>query len=344
MRNFFNSVIKIIIFLSIIHALSCSNSPESVYKRMLNKYEKDKSGNISLMAEKFLMAFSDFQQSSDDIFFNKSVILSINGNNIKILFPESIKIDGDKSLAENIMFADINKTSVILGNNKGFCLFDKDGEPRTVYKTEKKEKIDAIALKDKNVVYLSQGKIFEMSPADKKVKRMDPGEYHPPYKKFFRSSTLSSEKFIALSTGIAGSYYISLFNAETGISIMKYIAASSAEMNINGNYLSYVKGGTGNWSVEKYEIPSKKRDRVKGVGKIDNIFIARDGFITLSGRKIIIENFSGEKGIMPQEWNIIGTCRNSVLIEYGKIVYVIDFPVLLEKIKEFNKKTGEKTS
>jgi len=126
--------------------------------------------------------------------------------------------------------------------------------------------------------------------------------------------------------------------------LIKNISATSSEMNINGNHLLCVKGGTGNWSIEKYELPSKKRDRIKSVGKIDNIFIARDGFITLSGRKFIIENFNGQKGIMPQEWNIIGTCRNSVLIEYGKTVYVIDFPVLLEKIKEFNTKTGEMMS
>ena len=343
MQYFFN-VIKLFILSMIIIFLSCSNSPESVYNRMLDKYEKGQSGNITLMAEKFLMAFSEFQIGYDNVFFNKSLILSINGNNIRIIFPESIKIDGDKSLAENIMFADINKNSVILGNNKGFCIFDKDGDPHTVYKTEKKEKIDALALKDKNVIYLSQGKIFEMSPSDKKIKRMDSGEYHPPYKKYFRSSIFSTDKYIALSTGIAGSYYISVFNTETGGSLIKNISATASEMGFNGNYLFYIKGGTGTWSVEKYEIPSKKRDRLKSIGKINNVFIASDGFITMNGKKFVIENFNGEQGIMPQEWNILGTCRNMVLVEYGKVVYIFDFPVLLQKIREMNGKTGEKLS
>jgi hypothetical protein len=344
MKIYKRLAIQILIFTFITLSISCSNSPESVYKRMLDKYENGKNGNITLMAEKFLQAFSLFQVNNDDIFFNKSLILSIQGNHIKIVLPEKINLKGDKSISENIMFADINNDNIMLGNNKGFCVFDKDGDPHTVFKTEKKDKIDAIALKNKNVVYLSQGKIFEMSPGDKKVKRMDSGEYHSPYKKYFRSSLITSEKYIALATGIAGSYYISVFDGINGLSIVKNIAASSSELNINGNSLSYVKGGTGNWSVEKYEIPSKKRNHVKGVGKIDNIFIAKDGFITLSGKKYSIENFSGEKGIMPHEWNIIGTCRNTVLIEYGKIVYVIDFSLLLHKIKDFNAKTGGKMS
>ena len=107
---------------------------------MLKKYEKGKSGNITLMAEKFLMAFSEFQVGYDDIFFNKSVIISIKGDDIKIVFPENITLNGDKSISENIKFADINNDIVILGNNKGFCVFDKDGDPHTVYKMEKKEK------------------------------------------------------------------------------------------------------------------------------------------------------------------------------------------------------------
>jgi len=47
---------------------------------------------------------------------------------------------------------------------------------------------------------------------------------------------------------------------------------------------------------------------------------------------------------MPQDWNILGICRNAVLIEYAKAVYIIDFPLLLQKIIELNKKTGEKIS
>ena len=343
-KNFKIRIVQLIIFSAVIAAASCSNSPESVYERMLDKYEPGKGGNITLMAEKFLMAFSEIKVNYDDLFFNKNVILSVKGDDIEIVYPDSVSIQGDKSIGENISFADMNDENIVLGNNKGFCVFDKDGDPHTVYKSEKKERIDAVALKSKNIIYLSEGKMFEMSYVDKKVKRMDSGEYHSPYKKYFISSLVVSDKFIALATGIAGSYYISIFDSNSGNSMMKNISASSSELNMADNSLSYVRGGTGSWSVERYEIASKKRTQVKGVGKIDNIFIAKDGFITVSGKKNIIENFSGEKGIMPQDWNIIGVCRNAALIEYGKVVYIIEFPLLFQKIKELNEKTGEKKS
>jgi len=344
MKIFKIRIAQLIVFSAVFITASCSNSPESVYERMLDKYEAGKGGNITLMAEKFLMAFSEIKINYDDLFFNKSVVLSVKGDNIEIIYPDSISIKGDKSISENISFADMNDENIILGNSKGFCVFDKDGDPHTVYKSENKERIDAVALKNKNVIYLSEGKMFELASGEKKVRRMDSGEYHSPYKKYFRSSMVVSDKFITLVTGIAGSYYISIFDVSSGTSLMKNISASSSELNMNDNNLSYVRGGTGSWSVEKYEIPTKKRSQVRGVGKINNIFIARDGFITVSDKKYIIESFSGEKGIMPQDWNIIGICRNAALIEYGKVVYLIEFPLLLQKIKELNEKTGEKFS
>ncbi len=343
MKNYKNSVIMIILLISAGITTSC-NSPESVYERMLSKYENGKAGNMTLMAEKFLMAYSENKINYNNLFFNKSMILSISNNDIKIIYPESISIKGDKSIGENISFADMNEENIVLGNNKGFCVFDKDGDPHTVYKSDKKERIDAVSLKEKNTIYLSEGKIFELSHGDKKVKRMDSGEYHSPNKKYFRSSMLTSDKYIVLATGIAGSYFISVFDGISGSSIMKNITASSLELNMSENNLSYVRGGTGSWSVERYELSSKKRTQVRGVGKVENIFIAKDGFITISGKKYLIESFGGEKGIMPQDWNIIGICRNAVLIEYGKIVYIIEFPELLKKIKELNEKTGEKIS
>lgn len=331
------AVITALLFFSV----SCSNSPESVYERMLDKYEDGKGGNITLMAEKFLMAFSEIKVNYEDLFFNKSVILSVKGDNIDIIYPDDISIKGDKSIGENITFADMNEENIVLGNSNGFCVFDKDGDPHTIFKPEKKERIDALALKSKNIIYLSDGKMFELSYGDKKVKRMDSGEYHSPYKKFFRSSIFVSDTYIALSTGIAGLYYISIFDGISGNSLMKNISSSSSELNMNESNLSYVRGGTGSWSVSKYEIPTKKRIEIKGVGKIDNIFIAKNGFITISGKKYLIENFNGEKGLMPQDWNILGVCRDMVLVEYGKVVYLLDFTILLEKIKEMNSKTGE---
>ena len=322
----------------IIIGLICSNSSKSVYERMVKNYDAESGDNITQIIEMFLTAFSKTSVDSGHIFFNKSVVLSLK-DNIEVVYPEKIILNADASIKDNITFADMNKDCIVLGNNNGFCIFNDDGNPYSVYKSEKKERIDAIALNGKDVVYLANSKMFKMPHEDKKITRMDSGEYNSPYKKYFKSSILVNDKFIILNIGIAGSYYINVFNAENGNSLKKNISASSLEFNVNDANLLYVRGGTGKWSVEKYEIPVKKRSNIKNLGWINNIFIAQDGYIIVQNKNYIIESIANnEKGYLPHDWNIIGICRNIVLIEYGNIVYLIEFPLLLDKIIELNKK------
>ena len=317
--------------------LFCTPSPKSIYERMLKNYNAERGDDITPITEMFLIAFSESKVEYEYIFFNKSVVLSLK-DNIEIVYPGKIILNGDESIKENISFADMNKDSIVLGNNKGFCIFNADGNPTTIYKSENKERIDAIALQDKDVVYLANSKMFKMSHEDKKVARIDSGEYHPPYKRYFKSSILVNEQFIILNIGIAGSYFINVFNADDGSSVMKNISASSLEFNLNDKDLLYVRGGAGKWSVANYEIPTKKRSDIKNIGWISNIFIGRDGFIIMKDKKNIIESFNNEKAYLPSDWNIIGICRNTVLIEYDNTVYLIDFSVLLNKIIDLNKK------
>jgi hypothetical protein len=315
--------------------LFCSKSPKSVYERMLKQYEEEK-GDITPILEMFLKAFSETTINSDHIFYNKSVVLSLR-DHVEIVYPKKVVLKGDDSIKDNISFVDMNKDCIVLGNNNGFCIFSIDGNPYSIYKSEKKERIDALALNGKDVVYFANNKMFKMSHEDKQSTRMDSGEYHSPYKKYFKSSMLINDQFIVLNIGIAGSYYLNVFNAESGNSLMKNISASSLEFNIKDKDLLYVRGSTGKWSVERYEIPIKKRSSVKNIGWINNVFIAQDGFITIQDKNNIIESINNERAYLPRNWNIIGICRNMVLIEYGGVVYLIDFPVLLARAIEMNK-------
>ena len=339
-------IIKIIIAIFITAAilftgLFCSNSPKSIYERALKKYDTAKGDSPAQITELFLAAFSSAAVDNEHIFFNKSVVLSLK-DVIEVVYPKRVILKGDESIKENISFADMNNDCIVLGNSKGFCLFNKSGDPYSIYTSEKKERIDAIALKGKDVFYLSSSKISKRSHEDEKITRIDSGEYNSPYKKYFKSSTLGNDQFIALNMGIAGSYYINVFDGETGSSVMKNISASSLEFNINDKDLLYVRGNTGKWSVEKYEIPTKKRSSIKDIGWINNIFIAGDGFIIVQDKNCIIQGFNKGRAYLPNLWNVIGICRNIVLIEYGTTVYLVDFPVLLERIIELNSKVDLK--
>lgn len=332
----------ILICLLPVFLLSCSITSEGKYEDILEKYTKGDLSDTSVITEKILELFSSQSVTSDNLYFNKSTVITGSGSDISLLFPQEVKLNADKIISDNILYADAGRNRIVLGNSKGFCVFDSDGDPVNVYMADKKENIDASAIRGDNAVFLSGGILQELSGDEKKVRKIDPGIYTPPYKKLFRSAMISSEKYYGLITGIAGSYYISIFDAASGSSIVKNIASSSFEFNIKDDYVLYIRGGTGVWSVVRFDIPAKKRNELKTLGKITDVYMGETGFVYISEKRTFIENLSGEKWEAPAELDVRGICRDSVLVQFKSRIYIIEFNVLYERIKEFSQaKTGK---
>ena len=289
-------------------------------------------------------------ESFGDSFSFGTWIDSINGKKKKrMLFIIPVKREGKatelineflKKRGNLVYKGTMGYKVITFRNKKGAFLFRND----KFYMADSKEKIDASAIRGDNAAFISGGSIQELSGAEKKVKKLDPGVYTPPYKKLFRSAMISTDTYFGLITGIAGSYYISIFNASSGSSLVKNIASSSFEFSMKGDYILYVRGGTGVWSVVKYDIPAKKRNELRTLGKITDIYLAEEGFIYISEKRAYVENLSGERWEAPAELDVKGICRNMVLSDYNGKTYIIDFNVLFEKVKEFSQAKDSKKS
>lgn len=338
----FSELVSIFLLSSLF--LSCSFTSSGKYSDLLEKYAEGDLSDTSVITEAILEGFSTTSLSSGNLFISKSAVITGSGSDISLIYPEEIKLHADKIISDNISYADAGKNMIVLGNSRGFCVFDMDGDPVNVYMADSKEKIDASAIRGDNAAFISGGSIQELSGTEKKVKKLDPGVYTPPYKKLFRSAMISTDTYFGLITGIAGSYYISIFNASSGSSLVKNIASSSFEFSMKGDYILYVRGGTGVWSVVKYDIPAKKRNELRTLGKITDIYLAEEGFIYISEKRAYVENLSGERWEAPAELDVKGICRNMVLSDYNGKTYIIDFNVLFEKVKEFSQAKDSKKS
>jgi len=333
-----------LIFLIPLFILSCSITSEGKYEDILEKYKEGELSDTSLITEAILELFSSVSVNSDNLYYNKSTVIAGSGSNISLVFPREVKLNADKIISDNILYADAGAERIVLGNSKGFCVFDRDGDPVNLYMADKNERIDASAIRNENAVFLSGGSLRELSGEEKKVNKADPGLYTPPYKKLFRAAMISTDKYYGLITGIAGSYYISIFDVVSGSSIVKNITSSSFEFSIRGDDVLYVRGGTGVWSVVKFEIPVKKRNELKKLGKISDVYIGESGFIYISEKRTYIETFEGEKWAAPAEFDVRGICRDSALVQYKGRTYIIDFNVLYNRLKEFSQADGLKSS
>ncbi len=315
---------------------SCCGSAEKNYQKLFEKYASGEKTDPDELYETLLEAYSISSHSSDKIFFTKNLVLLKGGDEPEVIYPLSITLSADESIEENLSFAGINAGYVLLGNNKGFCVFNDDGDPVAIYKAGTRETIDAMAMRNENVVFLSSGRLYEFNISSRQTRTFISGDFASTSKKFFRAFIQSSDKYSALITGIAGSYFISVYDTYSGELRMKNVDSSAFDFSINGNSLYYLRGGAGNWAVSKYDVISKNRTQIRQFSHLENFVISENGFVAIADGKGRIESFNGEKLSLPGGWSVKGSCGNILLIEYDDEIHLIDFNILVQKLKEIS--------
>jgi hypothetical protein len=329
-------ITRLIIFILFPLFITSCGSAEKEYSRLLEKTARGEKTNTAGLYTALLKAFSITSHKSDKIFFTKNLVLLSRADKPKVIYPLNITLNADYSIEENISHAGLNSRYVLLGNNKGFCVFNDDGDPIAIYKSGAKERIDAIAMQNENVVFLSGNRLHEFNISSRQTRPFITGDFSSPSKKFFRAFILSAEKYSALITGIAGSYYISVYDTLNGSLWMKNIESSTFDFSIKGSDLYYLRGGAGNWSVSRYDLLSKNRTQIRQISSLENFVISESGFVTVSDGRGRIENFSGEKALLPEEWAVKGSCRSILLVEYKSRLYLIEFDTLMQRLREIS--------
>jgi len=327
--------VKFLFFVSFLFIISCSFSKEGKYRDLLKDYKEGKISDVSEISKFIINNFALLSFENRGYFFNKSVVLK-SGSRISFLFPKNTTLKGSGFSLENVSFADINAERALIGNDGSFGVFDLDGNLRFFYNTEKNYSIDGLSLRGNEALLFEGNRLKIFNPEDKSFKNFTNGVYSPPYNKFYKSMILSSDKYISLITGIAGAYYINVFDSKTGNPLVNNMSASSFEFNQSGDYIIYVRGTTGNWAVVKFDIVEKTRSEILSLSKLSDLFIGQSGFIYISDNRLYIVNLKGEKYDIPMDINVKGICRNTVLVEYDSKIYLIDFDVLMERIREFH--------
>lgn len=334
-KGFFKKIIYIFLLTLIIP--SCGKSPVEKYHKAIESYLEGNLDRGSLEVS-FFRAFGIEKSGSETLFFNKRVILNSSDESIEIVFPEKIKLKIEDSIKGNIEYADTGEEIIVLGNKASFYIFNKDGKYVASYKVNEKEKIDAIAASGKAVFFLMNHEVYsfnwETGISDKLVE----GTFPPPYKIYFKADMIVQGNYLALITGIAGSYYISIINTETASVKMKNIAASSFEFAFTEDEVICIKGSSGKWSLNRYEYKLKSREKLTPIGKLSGIFLTQHGYIVQDGDDLTIYDFDNNSVDVPFDCSISGRSRNSLIFRFDKNNYIIDFEDFKRETSEFNRK------
>lgn len=325
-------------FLILIPVLTgCGKNDVEKYHKALEDY-LEKGLDAASVEEAFFKAFGEEKPGSETLFFNKRVILNSVNDSIEIVFPEKVRLKIDESIKGNVEYADAGAEIIVLGNKSGFHVFNIKGDFLASYTTAGKEKIDAVAAADGRVFFLMDHVLYTYNPQDGETGKLVEGTFPPPYRIYYKADMIIQGNYLAIITGIAGTYYISVINTEIPSVKMKNIAASSFEFAFTEDEVICIKGTSGKWSLNRYEYKAKSNERLTPLGRLSAIYLTQDGYILEQDDEIKIYDYNNNRISVPFECAVSGRSRNSLIVRFNKNNYIIDFSLFSREIAEFNKK------
>lgn len=315
----------------------CGKNPVEKYHSAVDDYLKKKAESAAVQ-EAFFKAFGQEKPGSETLFFNKRVILNSVNDSIEIVFPDNVKIKIDDSIKGNVEYADTGTEIIVLGNKSGFYVFNIKGDFLASYKITGGEKIDAVAVSGTSVLFLMGHVVYSYNPQDGKAEKLVEGTFPPPYRIYYKADMIVQGNYLAVITGIAGTYYISVINIDTPSVKMKNIAASSFEFAFTEDEVICIKGTSGKWSLNRYEYKNKSNERLTPLGRLSAIYLTQHGYILEQDNDIFIYDFDNNRITVPFDCTVSGRSRNSLILRFNSNNYIIDFSVFSREITDFNKK------
>ncbi len=326
--------IAVLLFIQALLTGGCSKTPLEKYSVVLDRFAAENKIELSVLTESFLDAFSTRSVMTEDSFINKNVIISEDGEHTLLVYPRTIELDVDKNFISRIEFADVKGEYIAVGNSRGFCILNKDGEIVSSYKCEGPGDIDSLLLYGENVLYSRNHEIRKYAIRNGENSIFIDQKFRSPYQKYYKTMMYGNGNNMGISSGIAGSYYISVIGCDKQSVIIKDVASSSGDFVIEGCGLYCIKGSAGRWSVYRYDLNTKKNKMLNGTGKIVNIYMGETGYVLNRGNGSDLVMYGGGSVKIPLQCTVEGVCGPGVVLKYGRKIYLIEIPVFFEKLEE----------
>jgi hypothetical protein len=319
--------------------LSCGNTPVEKYDEAVKNYMKGDIDRV-LLEDAFFKAFGKEKPGNETLFFNKRVILNRSDDSIEFVFPEEIKLKIHERIEGSIEYADTGKNIFVLGNRKSFYIFTRTGELLASYKVKEEEKIDAIAASasGNSLFFLMDHTVYVYTPETGKAEKLVDGTFPPPYSIYYKADMIVQGNYLAIISGIAGAYYISVINTESTAVKMKNIAASSFEFAFTEDEVICIKGTSGKWSLNRYEYKLKNREKLTPIGKLAAIYLTQHGYLVEKDEMLTIYDYDNNSIDIPFDCSVSGRSGNSLIFRFNDKNYIVDFSDFKKEVSEFKRK------
>lgn len=323
--------ITLIIPLTLI-IFGCSKNPEKALQDAIAKYKMDDTKSISPIKEAFINKVSAGNFSSKGLQSNGKFLFYLYEESLKIIYPYEKILKPVKS--NELTSFDLNQDFFTYCNGIQINAKNlKTGSVKNITLPDEKERIKSHILHNDSLIYYSDNKLLVDELLSDNSGLLVKDQLIPPYNKYFQAYLGKNKSIISLLLGVAGSYYLSIIDAETASVLVKNISLSSSKFYVDKNDAYYILGSTGSWEIMKFNIINKKKKSLKKFSNIIDIELCSFGLILENSDGLTIEDYESEEKIeIPFEYRLKGKVGDYILMEYSGKTYLVDLKSMYDNL------------
>ena len=308
---------------------ACTKTPQERYDKILQQYRTGEVKEDPQPLAQGLLEYAALGQTKNkDIVTGDEVLFKNDEDTLAILWPEE---EYNLSMVRQITEVAMDETNTVATDGKEFFLYTRKGELlKRGGPKESEETIEAMVLYREGIFYYRGGRVYRHDLTADRSRPFTGESFKSPYKEYFQKRLLRKNSIGALVLGIAGSYYISLFDLAAEEMRIKNLKAASSHIALGDEGIYYVTGKTGGWEVMFLQYDNKEKTKIRSFKDILNLELFSEALVTETKKGVFIMPYRGEAVKIPFNFTIKGKSGENMIIESEGELYLASVPLFFE--------------
>ncbi|MCP4131584.1 MAG: hypothetical protein GY754_11450 [bacterium] len=339
MRSYYYISTLLLILLGMTVAFSCTADPDEAFNEAIENLNKGKAGSLLAVEQQFIKQTQVKEFNAQGLLFSGSIMCYRDQNMFDVVYPEKLGIPVVN--AGNKIFYDINDKYFISSDEIKVSIVNrKEDQQKIAVLGDKKHPVKALVLCDDSIIYYRNYKVYLFDIRLNKTSLLIANDFKPKYKNY--NVTLRRKgKTLAVLIGIGGDHSLSLIDIhEKKIKIEK-IAAASSRIFLAEEYVLYVMGSSGKWTITKFTIPDKQKWFLNKLKDIRDIVLLEKGFLLEDRKGLWAMDYKNKKKYLPFKYELKGKSCGNILFNYKNTIHLVDISTLFAKMESLMKRSPE---
>jgi|GEM_PF-6404575 len=321
------------VMVAVLLFISCGKDAGEKYSGAVERYRSGEKSALADMEKYLVRAVSRERLDGKDTYCENGLLFSRKDNKLKILYPRRVSITLESADMDRIRSMD--EDNLVLCDGLNCRIYDSGGsETASIPGGEGKEEITAAAVHGGLVYFLRDKKMFVHDPAAGTNETLTGESFSAPYEKYYAGRMLFVGDRLCLVLGIAGSYNISIIDLAKRSVPARNIPAASSKVHMDDQFLYYVSGTTGAWSLVRRRIADGKPETLMSLKNLVDLEIVTGAAVLETKTGLSVASTDGKEIKVPFKYGLKGSANGLALLEYDGDIYAADAAMLYGMLKE----------